>query len=260
MKKIIQANKELGKKEAKYYDDIHLEIFNKQEQERIKEKIEIMYSFNNSHNALDIGAGTGNITLKLVELGYDVIAVDLCKDYLKILKRKAKKYKNLKIIEGDIEKIKIKGKFDYILCYSSLHHFPDYLKVIKKMCKLLNKNGTLYIDHEVCDEYWERNRFIQKIYDLSCGWLNGFYVYFIKGIKRRDIQFDYSLADYHTKKEHRLNHTKIKKLLMKNFDNVYSTKYLLNKTKIFNPLKLFYYLLYGYDTIMWTAKKNNFLL
>ena len=57
----------------------------------------------NSCLIVDSGAGTGNLTLKLLEDGHQIIAIDNNEKALKILKEKCKKYSNkLKVFKGDL--------------------------------------------------------------------------------------------------------------------------------------------------------------
>ena len=76
----------------------------------------------NQKNALDVGAGTGNLTGKLLQMGYKVIAVDISAEMCSILRRKYDAYlksNKLTIVNSPIENLAFDvGKFDLITCYS----------------------------------------------------------------------------------------------------------------------------------------------
>lgn len=242
---MLKANKELGRKEAKYYDQIHSEIFNKYEQYRLKERLKQAASKISSKGdkALDIGAGTGNVSCKLVDLGFDVTAVDLCPEYLDILKKKCPK---ARIIRKEIDKVDFEEEsFDMITTYSVLHHFPDYLSVISKAVKWLKKGGILYLDHEVA--YSDDSSF----YRFTNGVLNVIKVCWLGGIKRADIKFDYSHADYHKV----IDHLEIGRMLKTKMRLVKRRDYFLRSTHYWNPLSLIYKLFNKRDTVLWVGKK-----
>ncbi|MEJ2243215.1 MAG: methyltransferase domain-containing protein [Candidatus Bathyarchaeota archaeon] len=93
---IRKANISLHKYEANYYELIHPEIYNEPEQKRLiselkKANVLISSSPDNLRMALDFGAGTGNITGKLLRMGYNVTAVDLSLEMCNIQKIDCKK-------------------------------------------------------------------------------------------------------------------------------------------------------------------------
>ena len=120
--KIYQANVFVHRQEAQYYELLHPEVYSKQEQRRITAKLEMMNKLvtDNQKNALDVGAGTGNLTGKLLQIGYKVTAVDISAEMCAILQTKYNAYlKNSKltIINSPIENLTFNvGKFDLITC------------------------------------------------------------------------------------------------------------------------------------------------
>lgn len=93
--------------------------------------------------ALDFGAGTGNLTGKLLQMQYDVTAVDISPEMCEILRRRYRSYledERLRIVSSKIEDAEFyRGEFDLITCYSVLHHLPDYLCVIQKLSTFLRR-------------------------------------------------------------------------------------------------------------------------
>ncbi len=98
--KIHQANVSVHQHEAQYYELLHPEVYSKQEQRRIAAKLELMNKLvtDNQKSALDVGAGTGNLTGKLLHMGYKVTAVDISAEMCAILQTKYNAYlKNSKL-------------------------------------------------------------------------------------------------------------------------------------------------------------------
>ncbi len=152
--KILSANIEEHKKEAKYYDVIHTELFNYYEQKRINKSLDfILNNFDNDCNILDVGCGTGNLTIKLLERGFrNITCLDISKEMIQELKKKIKKYNhNILFIVSDLDTFLIgknNSKFDIILMGSVLHHLPDYISSLKHLKEALNEDSYIYITHE----------------------------------------------------------------------------------------------------------------
>ncbi len=105
---IHQANVTVHRFEAKYYEAIHPEVYSKKEQNRIISTLKTADQLvvDNHKKALDFGAGTGNLTGKLLGLGYNVTAIDISAEMCVILKNKFKKDiadKKLVVINSAIE-------------------------------------------------------------------------------------------------------------------------------------------------------------
>lgn len=95
---------------------------------------------------LEIGCSSGYLIKDLKKkfknisyIGADVIRFSLL--------RLAKKYKKFPFLKFDLTKNPLKKlKFDYIIMLNVLEHIKDDCLAIKNTFKLLNKNGTIYIE------------------------------------------------------------------------------------------------------------------
>ncbi len=97
---------------------------------------------------LDIGFGTGALTYKLYQQGYDIYGQDFSSRMIELA---YEKMPNAKLYQGDFSlglvKELAKNKYDAIIATYSLHHLSDNQKVdfLKSLLDLLNENGCIYI-------------------------------------------------------------------------------------------------------------------
>jgi ubiquinone/menaquinone biosynthesis C-methylase UbiE len=262
--RIHEANIVAHRFEAKYYELIHPEVYGKNEQMRINDILEMIDKIivNNQKKALDVGAGTGNLTGKLLQMNYEVTAIDISMEMCRILKRKYENYleaKKLIVINSPIEDASLDGdEFDLITGYSVLHHLPDYVDAIQKLFNLLKKGGVMYLDHEISPFYWESEshkvrRIVKFIYFHSNPLLNTLY-FKIFGLNIPSL--DYTLSDYWHKKEHPLDHGKIEQMFERqNFDFFARTDYHLKGTWFWNPIFYVYKCTCKPEMSFWVAKK-----
>jgi len=266
--KIREANVVVHRFEAKYYELIHPEIYNRYEQKRLNSALKMVDQLvaKNSvraKKALDFGAGTGNLTGKLLQMGYEVTAIDISAEMCKILEKKYKTYleaKKLIVVNSAIEDVSFdRDEFDLIACYSVLHHLPDYVDAIQRLCGFLKKGGVMYLDHEISPFYWKSEasnvaHLVKGVYFHSNPLLNSLY-FQIAGVNVPSL--DYGLSDYWHRKEHPLDHERIRCIFEKeNFDFFKRTDYYLKfRTWVLNPI--FYVYTYSCKPEMsfWVAKK-----
>ncbi len=98
---------------------------------------------------LDLGCGTGNITLKA--LGRfpeaEVTCLDLSENMIEIAKNKLSDYEKVNYILGDFTKMELDTKFDVVLSSLALHHIEtDEEKELmyKSIYDVLEKDGVFY--------------------------------------------------------------------------------------------------------------------
>ena len=163
MEDFIDLNRRIHDFFAEEYDKRHVEIYNPTEQDRVKAMItECKESFVNisSPKALDFGAGTGNLTKHMLDLGFEVEASDISEKSLINLKKKFRDHQerlSTSLINGSDLNIYADKTFDFVGTYSVLHHVPDYLRIVEEMVRVTKIGGLIYIDHEVCPDYWNQS-------------------------------------------------------------------------------------------------------
>lgn len=269
-KKIHEANLSVHKTEAFQYDLRHPEIWSKHEQTRLKRSLRIIDRLITSKQktALDFGAGTGNITDKLLDLGYCIWAIDISPEMCKVLADNHQteiRNKQLNIINAPIEEVDFKTQtFDIVACYSVIHHIPDYLSTIKKLAQLLKANGVMYLDHEASPAWWSaensyKRRSLKKLVSLSDELLNKLYltahgVFPFFGTKL--AANDYSLADYWTSTANHLDHEVIRRVFADlGFGYFERFDYHLYNSWLSNPLFDVYRRVCVPNMSCWIAKK-----
>jgi len=261
--KIHEANVAVHRFEAEFYELLHPEVYSRQEQRRIRSTLSIVNNLitNNEKKALDLGSGTGNLTGKLLQMGYNVTAIDISAEMCMILRDKYAdwiKAEKLVVINSPVENVYFdRNEFDLIACYSVLHHLPRYIDTIDKLSFFLRKGGIMYIDHEVSPFYWQDElhsaaRLVKDIYLHSNPLLNALY-FQIMGIKFPPL--DYTMSDYWHKKEHPIDHSKIEDTLKLNFASFTRVDYYLKGTWFFNPFFYIYKHVCKPEMSFWVAKK-----
>jgi len=266
--KIHEANVAVHRFEAKYYELIHPEVYNRHEQKRIKSTLKmvdnlVLDNHVNTKRALDVGAGTGNLTIKLLQMGYEVTATDISTEMCEILEKKCRKYleaKKLVVINSPIEDVNFgKDEFDLITCYSVLHHLPDYVDTIKRLCDLLKKGGVIYLDHEISPFYWksEENKvaqLVKLVYFHSNPLLNTIY---FRLVGANIPSIDYGLSDYWHRKEHHLDHREIRRVFKSADFDFFKRKdyYLKFWSWVSNPIYYIHKFICKPEMSFWVAKK-----
>ena len=124
-------------------------LINEQVIEEIVEKAEI----SKDDVVIEIGPGLGSLTKELVLKAKKVIAIELDKNMVEILKTRFEIFKNLEIIQEDILKIDLKSiteKYDNVKVVANLPYYittPIIMKLLES--KLNIKSITVMVQKEV---------------------------------------------------------------------------------------------------------------
>jgi ubiquinone/menaquinone biosynthesis C-methylase UbiE len=143
------------------YENLHGEIFNPVEQERLKRKLSEALAFLETPSgrklALDYGCGTGNLTRHQIPAGVKVVSADVSKKFLDSVEKDHSGTglsETLMVNGRNLSGIQ-DGTFDIVATYSVLHHVPDYLSLVMELYRVTKRGGGIYIDHELNDAYWQ---------------------------------------------------------------------------------------------------------
>lgn len=241
----IEFNIKAHDRTAGEYERRHGEIFNDIEQARLsaalEEVIETITYSERTVKALDVGCGSGNLTRHLIDLGVHTVAADVSENFLELVERRFSS-------TGLCETLKLNGRdlaniedhtFDIAAAYSVLHHVPDYLHLVREMCRVLKPGGVIYLDHEANETYYnklpEYAEFLRRVVPktavlkkyLPLLFSFGFYIRFIR--KRINPRYQKE-GDIHVWPDDHVEWDEIEQLLIsQNFDIVVKRDYLVCK-------------------------------
>jgi ubiquinone/menaquinone biosynthesis C-methylase UbiE len=150
---VREENRQVYAAEAKTYDVLHPEVWNWYEQKRYHRLVKDTLAILNKKNPVivDVGAGTGNLTLKYLSAGCRLISIDISKQMLSELEKKLRNDQEdrVQLICCDIETALGEiSEFDGICFSSVLHHIYDYKDVIRTALKKLNPGGFFFNIHD----------------------------------------------------------------------------------------------------------------
>lgn len=102
--------------------------------------------FAGAGRVLEVGAGTGIFTIPIARHCREVTAVDISRNMLGVLERKAadEGITNIRTILCDVEKSGIEGTFSVICAFSSLEYMSDLPRLVRKLVGRLDPGGVLY--------------------------------------------------------------------------------------------------------------------
>jgi len=105
--------------------------------------------FNKNENILDLGCGTGNLTITLAKgnLTCNIIGIDIGEEMIGQAKKNLQNEKldNLEFIKGDILDFQPELRFNTIFSNSVIHWIKDKEKLFQKLKNLLQPNGKIGI-------------------------------------------------------------------------------------------------------------------
>lgn len=158
--RLIEHNASAHDQVAAVYDGKHTEIYNPLEQARLARTVAELVALTGKArpDALDMGAGTGNLCMKFVAAGCNASAADVSARSLELLARKAPPGTTIQTRLIDSPRLPFDdATFDIVGTYSVLHHVPDYLFAVREMARVLRPGGWLYIDHESSPGSWKHD-------------------------------------------------------------------------------------------------------
>lgn len=160
------------------YDARHPEIFNAIEQARLVASVARAVAAITSATPvgsrvmLDIGAGTGNLTDKLLAHPGKVYAADLSERMVRDLARRHAATHRVYpvVLNGSDLRPARDNSVDLIGAYSVLHHVPDYLSLVDEMARVTRPGGVILLEHEKAPQYWTPSTELTAFFAQAVVW------------------------------------------------------------------------------------------
>ena len=118
----------------------------------LRENILNWYPFRENAVILEVGAGCGALTRLLCQKAKKVVAVDISKRRAAINYERHKQYENLDVVVGNVNRMEMEEKFDYIVLNGVLEYaamFTEgstpYETFLKRLTNYLKEDGTFLI-------------------------------------------------------------------------------------------------------------------
>jgi ubiquinone/menaquinone biosynthesis C-methylase UbiE len=113
---------------------------------------------------LEVGAGTGENTLQLIKMKFNVCATDISPRSVEAMNIKYSKYKNFSSKVADMEKIPFKNESFDIICSAGSLSYGDNNRVINEIYRVLKWEGFVVIVDSLNDNpIYRFNRYINYI-------------------------------------------------------------------------------------------------
>ncbi|MFD1736640.1 class I SAM-dependent DNA methyltransferase [Bacillus salitolerans] len=133
---------------------------------------------NNQQKILDLGCGTGSISIPLAQRGYDVTGVDISSEMLTVAEEKARKQGlSITFYEQDMSDLSLDVTYDFIICFcDSLNYLTDEQAVIQTFenaYKHLNHGGLFLFDvHSIekVQNIFQDQTFVSSEEDVAYIW------------------------------------------------------------------------------------------
>ncbi len=109
-----------------------------------------------SGSILDVGCGTGNFSIKLAQMGFDVTGIDLSEKMLDKAKKKTKNLRlNIKFIKGDTHSLSFEDNaFDAVVSMAAFEFIEDASRVLHEMFRVAKPGAPVIVGTINRDSDW----------------------------------------------------------------------------------------------------------
>lgn len=113
----------------------------------VTRRLEIAHKYATEDPILDLGAGTGWMTMHLAHWGRKVVAADYSDDARAVFDHNMRQVGvDLEIQPGDITDLQFDdGEFGSVICYSVLEHIPDVHTAVDELARVVRPGGVAIV-------------------------------------------------------------------------------------------------------------------
>lgn len=136
-------------KRSRVFDKQVLNLYHNAYKKTIKRSVTFL---NKDDKMLEIGCGTGNITIPLAACVKEITAIDISAEMMKHAEEKAEKYKkdNITFLNTDLMNLKAEAdSFDVVTAYNVLLYMKDRDEILDEIYRIL-KPGGIFISVTDC--------------------------------------------------------------------------------------------------------------
>ncbi len=119
--------------------------------QRVYEGIIAAVPLHRNMNIIDLGAGTGLLTFKVLPHVKRIVALDTSEAMLQKLQEKKGATDNLSARLHDISQEPLEGLYDGVMSSMTLHHIKETERLLRHLYKNLNKGGFIALA-DLCSE------------------------------------------------------------------------------------------------------------
>lgn len=113
---------------------------------------------------LEIGAGTGENTLRLIKMKFKVCATDISPKSVEVMSQRYSKYKNFSSKVADMEKLPFKNDSFDVICSAGSLSYGDNNRVMNEIYRVLKLGGWVVLVDSLNDNpIYRFNRYINYI-------------------------------------------------------------------------------------------------
>jgi ubiquinone/menaquinone biosynthesis C-methylase UbiE len=161
---------EFHRKTAAYYDDEVTRTYAVYHRYMLDPYLDHVAKQTGSGRALDLGCGTGVISLALARRGFAVVGVDHSEDMLAIARAKlgqAAASGSCQFVVADVRSLPAgDDEFDCVTCQGLLHHLAELESCLTELERVLRPGGFFYIS-EPSNEETPLKRVLSRLWTLK---------------------------------------------------------------------------------------------
>lgn len=161
---------EFHRQTAALYDEDVTETFGVYHRYLLEPYLDHLVKRSGPGRALDLGCGTGVVSIALAARGFEVVGVDHSKEMLSIAERKMTDRVvtgSCRFLVGDVRNLPFEdGAFDCVTCQGLLHHLPEMESCLRELDRVLRPGGSFYIS-EPCRDPTPLRRALRPLWRLS---------------------------------------------------------------------------------------------